>query len=122
MTEWRLIRDKVPDIMVAKGIADSADDPMFRRVEGAELRNYLCRKLYEEVGELLDDPNAEEFADVYEVLSALARAFNIDYLDINVIRMQKRRARGGFRNGRLWAYDPDLRPTDTGYRNDPEVS
>lgn len=121
MTDWRLVRDKVPAIMVAKGIVGSVDDPMFRKVEGVEFRNYLARKLWEEVGELLDDPNPEEFADVYEVLYSLARVVGVQQFDVQTERAAKYRARGGFYAGWLWVYDPEIAKTNLGYRSDPEV-
>lgn len=121
MTEWRLVRDKVPAIMVAKGIVASVDDPMFRKVEGAEYRNLLCRKIYEEIDELLDNPSAEEFCDVYEVLYALARVANVHAFEVNAERAEKYRVRGGFYAGWAWAYDPEIAKSNTGYRDDPEV-
>lgn len=121
MTDWRLVRDKVPAVMVAKGIVGSIDDPMFRKVEGTEYISLLCKKLREEVGELLDDFSAEEFADVHEVLYALSRAVGVNPYEIHTERTEKYRARGGFYTGWAWAYDPEIARTNTGYRSDPEV-
>lgn len=121
--EWRLVRDKVPEIMVAKGIVESVDDPMFRTfTPGSDIhRQLLWEKLDEELDEFLEHPCAEEIADVYEVLTGLLYAYGLDPSEVATVRGDKRNVRGGFLDGRAWAYNPDLQPTDTGYLNDPEV-
>ena len=119
MSSERLVRDRVPAIMRAKGL-----DPVVRQVDDAdEFRLFLARKLREEVGELLDNLNdPEEYADVQEVLIALAIAHGVSAEAIARERINKRSTRGGFADGYIWCVDEVMRAHNTGYRNDPVVT
>lgn len=72
--------------------------------DGAALVALLDRKLDEEVAELRASGfrAVEEFADVVEVLHALAARSGISAADIESARMAKRDERGGFARGLVW--------------------
>jgi predicted house-cleaning noncanonical NTP pyrophosphatase (MazG superfamily) len=124
VTDWKLVRDNVPAIMVRKGIVASTDDPMFRRVDGAEYRNLLWKKLHEELGEFANAGDVEEAADVLEVLTALFVDIDADRTvsvlhGVEAVATAKRAVRGGFFAGWAWAYDPEIAKTNTGFLDDP---
>lgn len=85
----KLVRDKIPEILDAKGI------PYEERVASdTEYKEELVKKLGEEVEEFLEETTAEELADVAEVLEALKTL--PEYEDVERVRLEKREARGGF--------------------------
>ena len=97
MSESKLVRDRIPEIIRAKG-----EEPKTRLVEGVALLQALKDKLVEEVGEARNAPAdhlLEEIADVEEVLDALKRAAAIDSVELEQVRTQKRHERGGFEKG-----------------------
>jgi predicted house-cleaning noncanonical NTP pyrophosphatase (MazG superfamily) len=62
----KLVRDKIPDIITARGekaITHIAEDKAFEEA--------LTAKLQEEVAEFLEKPSVEEAADVLEVIQAI---------------------------------------------------
>ena len=64
----KLVRDRIPEILTEKGL-----DFVVRPVASEE--EYVAKlkeKLQEEVDEFLDNPCAEEMADIQEVLDALS--------------------------------------------------
>lgn len=87
----KLVRDKVPDIMVADG-----DTPKTHVADDAEYWIKLKEKLAEEVTEFSDAESVEELADVFEVITAILehKGWTID--QIIGIQQKKRDARGGF--------------------------
>lgn len=65
----KLVRDNIPDMIRAKG-----ETPNIRILEQEEYLRHLEAKLDEEAGEYHRDKNAEELADLLEVVFALAEA------------------------------------------------
>ncbi|MBA3239700.1 MAG: nucleoside triphosphate pyrophosphohydrolase [Acidobacteria bacterium] len=92
----KLVRDKVPDLIRGRGAT-----PHTRLLDGDSFYLRLLDKLREEVSELELRPCAEELADVYEVLSALAFRLNIPLEEVEQERERKYRDRGGFQQGVL---------------------
>lgn len=96
----KLIRDRIPDIIVMSGRAANV-----KRLGDKAYRAALLDKLMEEAAELRQAENAtavlEEAADVLEVLISIVglRGHALDDL-LNTAAM-KRAERGGFRD-RLW--------------------
>lgn len=90
----KLIRDKMPEIMAAKGT------PIRTRVleDDAEFIAALENKLLEEVQELRnkDQPALVQIAYMEEILDALQKACGISSEDVKKERTQKREERGGF--------------------------
>jgi predicted house-cleaning noncanonical NTP pyrophosphatase (MazG superfamily) len=94
----KLIRDGLPDIMRAQGLA-----VFDRRLDGGALRKALADKLVEEAREAQEAESTDELlgelADVCEVIAALAAAHGITADAIETARLRKRAERGGFDDG-----------------------
>lgn len=87
----KLVRDKIPEIIRAKG-----GDVKIHIAEMAEYEEKLKSKLKEEVEEFLKDDSPEEIADILEVLRAIADLKNFDWSHIEDIRKKKKEERGAF--------------------------
>jgi predicted house-cleaning noncanonical NTP pyrophosphatase (MazG superfamily) len=85
----KLVRDRIPEILDAKGIEYEK-----RIATPEEYKEELIKKLTEEVGEFSDALSTEELADVIEVIEALKGL--PEYSDVGDVRMKKREERGGF--------------------------
>ena len=95
----KLIRDRLPAIMRAQGLA-----VFERRLDEDEFRAALREKLLEEAAEAREataDELAGELADVLEVARALAGAHAISWDEVEARRLAKRAERGGF-DGRIF--------------------
>ena len=91
MENEKLVRDKIPTIITEKG-----GDCEFRIAMKSEYIQLLNKKLCEEVEEFILNPSAEEIADVLEVIETIAKLKNISLEEIKMIKVAKRRERGGF--------------------------
>ena len=91
MTYNKLVRDKIPDIIMAQG-----EKPVIRILSDTEYTESLERKLDEEVAEFHRDKNAEELADILEVVFALAEDMECSQQQLMEIYWKKHEARGGF--------------------------
>lgn len=87
----KLVRDKIPDI-----IEQSGEIPYTRILSAEEYTLLLEKKLDEEVGEYHRDKNAEELADILEVVFALADDIGCSREKLMEIYQHKHDARGGF--------------------------
>jgi predicted house-cleaning noncanonical NTP pyrophosphatase (MazG superfamily) len=88
----KLIRDKIPEIIEAKGskaITDVLDD--------ANYEKYLDAKLSEELKEYLEDGSVEELADMVEVVYALLDYKGISIEEFEKVRILKVEERGAFK-------------------------
>ena len=94
----KLVRDLIPTSIRAQG--EKVD---FRQLRGRELTAALLRKLVEEALEVRAASSRtalrEELADIYEVLSALARNSGITPEEIASLADRKRTEKGGFEVG-----------------------
>lgn len=88
----KLVRDKIPEYIRAKG-----GNPVFHAADEREYWEKLKAKLLEESGEFYRDENKEEFADLLEVIDAIAEYRNFDRNDIEFIRKKKCDERGAFK-------------------------
>ena len=88
----KLVRDKIPEILDAKGISYEK-----RVASPKEYKEALIKKLTEEVGEFAEAADPEELADVLEVIEALRKLPG--YEKIEELRLQKLNERGGFTEG-----------------------
>ena len=93
MTRYdKLVRDKIPEIIAARG-----GHARFHACGDDE--EYLARlvaKLREEVDEFDRDRNAEELADILEVIKALCLRLGLDPLEVEALRAKKADGRGAF--------------------------
>ncbi len=87
----KLVRDGIPDIIRSQG-----KHCVTRVLSDAEYTAKLNEKLTEELGEYLQSGEPEELADLLEVIAAVAVNQGMDYSQLNRLRDEKRRLRGGF--------------------------
>ncbi len=85
----KLVRDKIPEILERKGVSYEK-----RIASPKEYKEELVKKLVEEVSEFVEANDPEELADVLEVIEALRKL--PEYSNIEDLRLQKRKERGGF--------------------------
>ncbi|HEX3961977.1 MAG TPA: nucleoside triphosphate pyrophosphohydrolase [Trebonia sp.] len=96
----KLVRDKIPDIIRAKG-----EFPSTRVVAGTEeYQKLLFAKLSEEVLEFIaSNGDPMELADILEVVMALADDLGIGQQELETLRAKKAAERGGFSAGIVWS-------------------
>jgi predicted house-cleaning noncanonical NTP pyrophosphatase (MazG superfamily) len=91
MEYHKLVRDRIPDIIQAKG------DKFVARIAGQdEFLVKLKEKLREEADEFIASGSPEELADLYEVIDTLMAEMNIDKKEVLEAQEKKRGDRGGF--------------------------
>jgi predicted house-cleaning noncanonical NTP pyrophosphatase (MazG superfamily) len=88
----KLVRDRIPEIIEARG-----GRAVFRIAGEEEYRERLERKLEEETAEFLKEKNAEELADILEVVYALGETLGVAKGELETLREKKAGERGGFR-------------------------
>jgi predicted house-cleaning noncanonical NTP pyrophosphatase (MazG superfamily) len=91
MSYKKLIRDKVPDIIRAKG-----ETPIIRTMDNEEYLKELVIKLSEEVEEFKAEYDLKELADVQEVVLALTRAIGASPEELEAARAEKATKNGAF--------------------------
>lgn len=92
MKYTKLVRDKIPEIM------DKVGAPYEKYIAvGDEFKDWLVKKLEEEISEFSEAKNAEELADVLEVIAALRNL--PEFRDVESVRQKKYDERGGFEQG-----------------------
>lgn len=96
----KLIRDKIPEIIEADG-----KKFIVHATEGESLKSYALRKLQEEVQEFIENPCAEEAADVMEIFHFICQQYGIRDSEVAAQTISKRVQRGGFDRGLVlcWA-------------------
>jgi|SRR5215469_10686059 len=110
MSQGKLVRDKIPEIIRATG-----EVPHTRVAAGAEYRSLLLAKLSEEVQEFItSDCDPVELADVLEVVMALADGLGIGQQELERLRAEKAAERGGFSQGIVWSGNRPAVPVATG--------
>ena len=98
--------------LVRDGLAARIPPGQLREAGPAELQRRLEDKLDEECRELRDSAFGDigEFADVMEVLLELGRRAGFSPAAIEAARAAKLQARGGFRQGLVWAAADEASP------------
>jgi predicted house-cleaning noncanonical NTP pyrophosphatase (MazG superfamily) len=92
MSQEKLVRDKIPQIIRSQGL-----EPVVRIAPTEEYALRLRNKLREEVEEFIaSDNDLEELADILEVLYALAKQAGSDGQQLEQLRAAKAEERGGF--------------------------
>lgn len=89
----KLVRDLIPEIIEASG-----KECRTRILSDEEYLKMLDAKLDEELAEYHKDQNIEELADLLELIyaAATARGYTLDELES--VRAEKAKKRGGFEN------------------------
>lgn len=87
----KLVRDKIPEIIEASGKTCET-----KILSDEEYLQMLDKKLDEELAEYHKDQNIEELADLLEVLYATAKARGYSIEELEQVRVEKQKARGGF--------------------------
>ncbi|MEK7193404.1 MAG: nucleoside triphosphate pyrophosphohydrolase [Patescibacteria group bacterium] len=88
----KLIRDKIPEYIKKKGGV-----PVTHIANEAEYWEKLKEKLGEEIEEFKKDENAEELADILEVVDAIVDYKGFDRTEIEKIKEKKVEERGKFK-------------------------
>lgn len=88
----KLIRDKIPEIIEAKG-----SKSIVETLDGSSFQKYLDIKLNEELKEYLEDGSVEELADLVEVVYALLDCKGVSREEFEKIRVAKVEERGAFK-------------------------
>ncbi|MCK5416768.1 nucleoside triphosphate pyrophosphohydrolase [Candidatus Parcubacteria bacterium] len=91
MSYYKLVRDKIPEIIEAKGI-----NSINHIASDEEYENALLNKLKEEVQEFVEDSCEEEMADIMEVIYAILKQKQFSFEDVEKIRKKKAKERGAF--------------------------
>ncbi|MAF26065.1 phosphoribosyl-ATP pyrophosphohydrolase [bacterium] len=87
----KLIRDKIPEILDAKGLKYT-----FHIADDEEYEQKLKDKLQEEIQEFYEGPCILEMADILEVLDAMSNFYKLSTYEIESDKASKRWARGSF--------------------------
>ena len=90
----KLVRDRIPEIIEASGKEFS-----ICQAQGDRLKDYSMRKLQEEVMEFVENPCAEEAADIMEIMNFICHRMGIHEHTILAEATSKRVTRGGFEMG-----------------------
>jgi predicted house-cleaning noncanonical NTP pyrophosphatase (MazG superfamily) len=99
MDQGKLVRDRIPEIIRAKGL-----EPITYVADAGEYGGRLREKLLEEVDEFIaSDNDPEELADILEVLYALAEQSGTDRQQLEKLRAAKADERGGFAERIIWS-------------------
>ena len=96
----KLVRDKIPEIVSR----DREEKASFRIASREEYIELLARKLREEVEEYLAEKNAEELADILEVVYHLAEESRLNAAKLEEMRRRKLEERGGFRERKVMKF------------------
>jgi len=87
----KLVRDRIPEIIQSQGKHCKT-----RILSDEEYRRCLHEKLDEELAEFHKDRNLEELADLMEVILAAAADLGYTAEDLEHMRAEKAKNRGGF--------------------------
>ncbi len=87
----KLVRDKIPEYIKSKGAT-----PISHIADEAEYWQKLKEKLFEEIEEFNKDENAEEIADILEVLEAVIKYKKFNMEEVLEIKEKKALDRGKF--------------------------
>ena len=87
----KLVRDKIPEIIEASGKTCETEV-----LSDEEYLQMLDKKLDEELAEYHQEQNIEELADLLVVLYATEKARGYSIEELDHVRVEKQKARGGF--------------------------
>jgi len=87
----KLARNNIHENLAAKG-----GTAVTRILSDEEYKIALFKKLQEEVAEFLETPIPEELADIQEVINALAPIIARSTQELERVRLEKLKIRGGY--------------------------
>ena len=87
----KLVRDRIPEIIELDGCSCE-----YHVADNGEYERLLHAKMLEEVHEFIQEPSAEEMADILEVLEAVRKHHKIGLDEIKHQKIMKKVNRGGF--------------------------
>ncbi|MGV8150012.1 MAG: phosphoribosyl-ATP pyrophosphohydrolase [Alkaliphilus sp.] len=90
----KLVRDKIPEIIENSGKKHEVD-----YLNKEQHFEYLNRKLIEELNEYQENNSLEELADILEVIHGILSVNNQTFEELENIRQEKLKKRGGFKKG-----------------------
>ncbi len=90
-TYHKLVRDRIPEMIEAGGSTCAIEI-----LDEASYLQKLHEKLQEELNEYLQSGEAEELADLLEVMQATAKARGFAWEEVEALREAKKAARGSF--------------------------
>lgn len=90
----KLVRDRIPEI-----IEEAGKTHQTTIIDGEDLRSAALKKLQEEVMEFVENPCAEEAADIMEILHFICEHEGIRDAQVMAAVTVKRVERGGFDMG-----------------------
>jgi len=88
----KLVRDKIPAFIENRGEA-----VLWHKAEETEYWAKLKEKLLEETAEFAKDESIGEFADLLEVLDAIAEYKKFDKEEVSAVKGKKLKDKGGFK-------------------------
>lgn len=92
----KLVRDKIPDIIKSKG-----EKCKFEVLNDEDYKDFLDKKLNEEVAEYQSSKSLSELADIIEVVYAIAKTRGFTPEQMEELRILKEKSKGGFNKGIL---------------------
>lgn len=90
----KLVRDKIPELLMRSGRR-----PVFRRVSGDELKEYVSAKILEEAKEFATSSEIEELVDLLEIVYFRFQLEGFSVQEAQDLMVRKRQERGGFEGG-----------------------
>ena len=87
----KLVRDRIPEILDEEGKEDS-----IVRCEEDDILAYAKKKLLEEAMEFVENPSAEEAADIIEILKFLCSRMGVYEIQVEAAGISKYARKGGF--------------------------
>lgn len=95
----KLVRDRIPEI-----IKENCEQAEIRQVQGLELERFLREKVLEEAEEFAEEGEDKELADLLEVVDAYKESEALSEDELEKLRKEKNRERGGFSEGFVLEY------------------
>lgn len=90
----KLVRDKIPEI-----IKENEEEAEIRQVKGPKVERFLREKVLEEAEEFAEEGEDKELADLLEVVDAYKESEDLSEDELEKLRKEKNRERGGFSEG-----------------------